>query len=106
MSAEEIEQLPGPTTTSMKTAKRTPLLFIPRHIENVDIRRQVHGSSAGGVSMTGLPCGSRGSSERCTAPISRRARPRRAAGAISKARQRCCQWLSSNFPSCALPIIW
>jgi hypothetical protein len=33
---------------SMKKAKATPLLFSPRHIHNVDIRRQVHGSSAAG----------------------------------------------------------
>jgi hypothetical protein len=33
---------------AMNEARTTPLLFIPRHILNVDIRRQVHGASAVG----------------------------------------------------------
>jgi hypothetical protein len=32
----------------MKTARATPLLFIPRLVKNVEIRREVHGSSAVG----------------------------------------------------------
>ena len=32
--------------TSMKTARTTPRLFVPRHIRAHEIRRQVHGTSA------------------------------------------------------------
>src|SRR5207249_10948742 len=31
---------------AMDEARKTPLLFIPRHIGNVEIQRQVHGTTA------------------------------------------------------------
>lgn len=32
--------------SSMRTAKTTPLLFVPRHIRGREIRRQIHGAGA------------------------------------------------------------
>src|SRR6266700_8007664 len=45
MSAERSTETEG-HKRAMDEARKTPLLFIPRHIGNVEIQRQVHGTSA------------------------------------------------------------
>src|SRR5881628_1122436 len=47
MSAERSTETPA-HKRAMDEARKTPLLFIPRHIGNVEIQRQVHGTTAVG----------------------------------------------------------